>query len=72
MHVVTDLDAKALLIAQLEHREAEIARRLEKLRERHAQYPNSVSSRQVAELDVESRQITRDIDGLRRALDPAQ
>jgi hypothetical protein len=49
-------------IKHLEHREAEILRRLETLNERHAFFPNEVSDRQVRELTTKLENVRGELD----------
>jgi len=49
-------------IEHLEHREAEILRRLETLNERHAFFPNEVSDRQVRELTTKLENVRGELD----------
>ena len=58
-------------LRQLEHREAELVRRLVLLRERHAFFPNEVSERQVTELSGKLDDLRAQVDAVRAGLSPA-
>lgn len=52
-------------LKHLEHREADLMRRLDVLRERHSFFPNEVSERQVSELSRKLDELHRQIESLR-------
>jgi hypothetical protein len=54
----------------LEHREADLVRRLVTLKERHAFFPKEVTARQVAELDAKLQQLRAELDAVRGAVQP--
>ena len=60
-----DTEEAASQVKHLEHREAELVRRLAVLEERHEFFPNDVTSRQVDEL-------TAKLDALRMQLEAAR
>ena len=57
-------------LKQLEHREAELVRRVVVLSERHAFFPNEVSERQVRELSRKLDELRARIDSVRAELPP--
>jgi hypothetical protein len=59
-------------LKHLEHREAELVRRLVILRERHAFFPNEVSERQVGELSRKLGGLREQIDAVRAELTPVR
>jgi hypothetical protein len=61
-------DKAASELKYLEHREAELVRRLTVLGERHAFFPNEVSERQVDELSRKLDELRQQIDSVRGQL----
>jgi hypothetical protein len=61
-------DQAASDLKYLEHREAELVRRLTVLGERHAFFPNEVSERQVDELARKLDELRQQIDSVRAQL----
>ena len=65
LHVITDADVDASLLAELEHREGNLVRRLVGLEERYAQTPQDAIGRQVSELAQNLADVRSQIDRLR-------
>ena len=57
-------------VKHLEHREAELVRRLITLKERHAFFPNEVTNRQIDELAAKLEQLRAELDAARGGLPP--
>jgi hypothetical protein len=66
--IIDDDDVRASRLAELEHREGNLVRRMVVLKERHAVAPHEVTWRQVSELDQRLLDVRHQIDGLRRRL----
>ncbi|MDX6414013.1 MAG: hypothetical protein QOH23_1423 [Gaiellaceae bacterium] len=66
--IINDDDVRASRLAELEHREGNLVRRIVVLKERHAVTPHEVTWRQVSELDERLRDVRTQIDGLRQRL----
>lgn len=65
---IHDTDVRASRLAELEHREGNLVRRIVVLKERHAVTPHEVTWLQVSELDQRLREVRLQIDGLRERL----
>jgi predicted nucleic acid-binding Zn-ribbon protein len=65
-----DFDELAVRLIQLERREAEIERRLTRLQDRHGQFPNEMSGRQLNELNTEHIRVRQQITTIRAQLVP--
>lgn len=66
----SETEQAASRVRHLEHREADLVRRLVALRERHAFFPNEVTDRQVAELSAKLGQLRSRLDAARAELGP--
>jgi predicted nucleic acid-binding Zn-ribbon protein len=65
-----DLDALALELVQLEHREAHVERQLVRLQDRHATFPSEMTERQLASLQREHLEMRREMNTIRAKLLP--
>ncbi len=70
VHKLPDFDALAVRVIELEDQEAEIERRLVKLMDRHGQYPNEVTERQISELQRQHLETRRELNTVRAQLVP--
>ncbi len=68
LSTIDDNDVRASRLAELEHREGNLVRRIVVLKERHAVTPHEVTWQQVSELDQRLRDVRLQIDGLRQRL----
>jgi chromosome segregation ATPase len=57
-------------VKHLEHREADLVRRLVTLKERHAFFPHEVTNRQIDELAAKLEQLRTELDTARADLPP--
>ncbi|MGZ4333198.1 MAG: hypothetical protein ACXVRJ_02850 [Gaiellaceae bacterium] len=65
-----DLDELALRLVQARHREHDLARRLEKVEERHGAFPNEHTLKAVEELKAEDAALQAEIVLLEEQLRP--
>jgi hypothetical protein len=70
VHKLPDIDSLAVRVIELEDQEAEIERRLVKLMDRHSQYPNEVTERQIADLQKQHLETRRELNTVRAQLVP--
>jgi hypothetical protein len=70
VHDLPDFDALAVRVVELEDQEAEIERRLVKLMDRHGQYPNEVTERQIGDLQKQHLETRRELNTVRAQLVP--
>jgi len=65
-----DLDELAVRLVQLRHREQEVARRLERVEERHGAFPSDHTKRTLDDLRAEAASLRAEIAGLEEQLRP--
>ncbi len=65
-----NFDELTVRVIELEHQEGEIERRLAKLQDRHGQFPNEVTERQITELHTQHLAVRREVNTIRARLLP--